>query len=290
MIITPEQRKVQAEDRIQLRNSVHSFMNVITSGTNCSAFEAQIISSKAQEVFHLGEYSDQSQLQPGQMIWQAIDEKEPPGKPLRVCQYKRIILTIHRLEEDRESYANSGATGKRQQQILRITEEALQQGALLTVEDLGILLDCNEKTIRNDTKALTSKGIIVPTRGNKKDIGPGLTHRDKCLELYLQGHEPLAIARQMKHSLKAVERYIDSFCRIIYCAHQDNDDYKTALITGCSLYLVNKSLELKQQYQTTPAYKKRLEAIEKRGQQFWQAQDEKKTGLGNSQAGERTND
>jgi len=90
----------------------------------------------------------------------------------------------------------------------------------------------------------------------------------------------------MNHSLKAVERYIDSFCRIIYCQKQQNDTYKTALITGASLYLVKKCLEIKVKYQTTAHYKKRVEDIEKVGKIFWQTQDEKKTRMGNQQAGE----
>lgn len=286
MIITSEQRKEQAEDRINLRCSVNTLTNVITMGTNCSAFEAQLISAKAQQVFHLGEYSDKATLQPGQMIWQAISQDEPAGKPLKACQYKRIILSIHRLDEDRQAHGMHGATGKRQQQILRITEEALQQTTLLTIEDLGILLDCNEKTIRNDIKALKKKSILVPTRGTKKDIGPGMTHRDQCIHLFLEGHEPLDISKRMTHSLTSVERYIDSFCRIIYCLKQENDIYKTALITGMSTYLVKRCIEIRDKYQTTPHYKKRVEEIEKVGKIFWQAQDEKKTRMGNQQAGE----
>jgi len=36
---------------------------------------------------------------------------------------------------------------------------------------------CDSRTIRRDVKNLKEKGIIVPTRGTEKDIGPGVTHR-----------------------------------------------------------------------------------------------------------------
>ena len=37
---------------------------------------------------------------------------------------------------------------------------------------------------------------------------------EKAVELYIQGKDAVAIARDLKHSLKAVERYIQTFCRV----------------------------------------------------------------------------
>jgi len=79
---------------LELRSAAHTFTRIISEGTHCSPYEASIITEKAQEVFQLGVYEERQALQPGQMIWQAIDEKEPPGKPLSQCQFKRIRLTV----------------------------------------------------------------------------------------------------------------------------------------------------------------------------------------------------
>lgn len=163
-----------------------------------------------------------------------------------------------------------------------MTQESVDQGALLTQEDLAMLLDCDVKTIRTDIKRYGQKhGVMIPTRGNKKDIGPGLTHRDRAVELFIQGKDTVAIARDLNHSLKAIERYVQAFCRVVYCQAQLRNTLKTALVVGVSVAAVNRYLGLKDKYWNSPEYRERLEEIEKVGSQFWAYQDGKKT-LGGS--------
>lgn len=277
MITNTVMRNVQFEKRISLRDAQETFVNVIAEGTSCSRFEAQVIGGKAQEIFRLGPYGDDSVMQPGQMIWQAIAAHEPPGKPLSECEYRTIRLTVHRLDEDREVKNQYGSSAKRGQQIMRMCEEAFEQDALLTQEDLATLLDCDVRTVRGDQKHYqTQYNILIPTRGNKCDIGPGITHRAKTIELFIQGKEAIEIARQLQHSLKAVERYIDSYCRIVYCQRQLHDTLKTAMVIGVSVALVNKCLDIHQLHCLKPLYKERLEDIERRGAAYWEAQDSKK--------------
>lgn len=277
MILNTEIRNSQAEQRIQRRCNAATLTNVIAEGTNCSHFEAEIITRKAQEVFRLGEYSQDAPLQPGQMIWQAIDAEEPPGKPLDKCKFTRIVLTVHRLDEDRRVHSEYNMSAKRGQQILRLTAEAHDQGTLLTIEDLATILDCNEKTIRSDIKKLSKKHeISIPTRGNKCDIGSGTTHRDLVIEQFIRGKDAVSIARDLKHSLKAVERYIQTFCRIVFCQTQVRDSLKAALIAGVSSHLVSRSLALRDRLMKTKDYQDRLDEIQKMGTKYWEVQDAKK--------------
>lgn len=277
MIQTTAQRAEESSKRLFLRSAAHSFEQIISIGTNCSSFEASVISQKAQEVFHLGEYGNDPTLQPGQLIWRAVSEEEPAGKPLDRCIFKRIRLTIHNLEDDREILVIHGHSAKRGQQIMRICTEALDQGTLLTQEDLATLLDSDVKTIRNDIKRYQKRfNIVIPTRGNKKDIGPGITHREHVVEQYIQGKDPVSISRDMKHSLKAVERYIQTFCRVVYCQAQLQNSLKTALVVGVSVALINRYLEIKSTYLKTPQYRERLTEIEAEGTRFWEYHDSKK--------------
>ena len=277
MILNTEIRNYQAEERLRHRCSVSTLINVISEGTNCSRFEAELITKKAEEIFRLGEYSEGRVLQPGQMIWQAIDASEPAGKPLEKCKFKRIVLTVHRISEDREVKSSYGMSGKRGQQILRMTSEAYDQGTLLTIEDLATLLDCNEKTIRNDIKRLQERlEIVVPTRGNKCDIGPGITHRERVIEKFIMGSDPVEISRDMNHSLKAVERYIHTFCRVVYCQREVRNSLKTALIVGVSTALVSTCLDLRDRFQKTKVWRERISEIERLGTQYWESIDSKK--------------
>jgi hypothetical protein len=277
MIKTYHNRTEESSKRLQLRSASGTFTNIIADGTNCSQFEAEVITKKAKEVFQLGEYSEHNTYQTGQMKWRAICENEPPGKKLSECVYKPIILTVHNIEEDTETMKNHGRAAKRGQQINRMANEALDQGTLLTIEDLAYLLDCDEKTIRRDIKKYQiTYNVLIPTRGNKKDIGPGVTHRERTIELFIQGKDPLTIARELKHSLKAVERYISAFSRVIYCQSEAHNTLKTALIVGVSVSLVNKYLELKEKYWGKEEYRDRLKEIYENGNKFWEYCDSKK--------------
>lgn len=277
MIENTVSRNCQFEKRISLRDSSETFVNVIANGTGCSLFEAEVIANKAHEVFRLGPYGDDSTLQPGQMIWRAIDANEPPGKPLSACVFKTIRLTVHSTIEDREVKNKYNASAKRGQQMMRICTEAFDQGTLLTQEDLAELLDCDARTIRNDQQRFQKQyDILIPTRGNKCDIGPGMTHREKVIKQFIGGEEALNIARNLQHSLKAVERYISSFCRIIYCQQQLHNSLKTAMVVGCSIHQVNTCLDIHKEHSQKSKYLEILEKIERVGSAFWEAQDGKK--------------
>ena len=93
MIQTYAHQKELHEARLDIKTLERLFANVITEGTNCSAFESDIIVEKAKEVFAIGDHTESGILQPGQMIWTVVDINEPPGKPLKEFQLRRITLT-----------------------------------------------------------------------------------------------------------------------------------------------------------------------------------------------------
>lgn len=270
-------RNEERDKRVDHRSARNTFTNLIADGTNCSRFEAEVISDKAEVVFALGGYAEDQTLQPGQMIWRAIRATEPAGKPLNACEFARIQLTVHSLEDDREVRRQFGLSAKRQQQIVRMCLEARDQETLLTQEDLATLLDCDVKTIRTDIKTYQEKtGLMVQTRGSVCDIGPGVTHREKVVEQFIQGYEAVEIARNLTHSLKAVERYITTFCRTVYTQSQMKNTLKTAMVVGISVPNVNRNLALRDEWIKRKEYKQRLDEIERIGLAYWEAQDEKK--------------
>jgi phosphatidylserine/phosphatidylglycerophosphate/cardiolipin synthase-like enzyme len=104
------------------------------------------------------------------------------------------------------------------------------------------------------------------------------------VEQFLEGKDQLAIARDLKHSLKAVERYIQTFCRVVFAQQQLRNTLKTALVVGVSVALVNRYLAIKDKYLKTPAYQERIAEIEAQGTRFWEYQDGKKN-LGRREGG-----
>ena len=276
MISNYAYQKELMQARIDIKTCETMLENIIVEGTSCSPFESEIIVNKAKEVFCIGEYSETRTLKPGQMMWLAVSADEGPGKEISKCKMKRVVLTFIDLKEDEEVYRQYGLGAKRQAQILRMTIEAMEQGAYLTQEDLSRILGSDVKTVRNDIKKLKSEGITVPTRGQQKDIGPGITHREKAVKLFLEGKEPLEIGRAIKHTLRSVERYVDTFCRVVFCHEKMKNNLQTALVVGVSTSLVNKYLDLYDNYSKNDEYKERLESIKLRGKAYWDNIDFKK--------------
>ncbi len=93
MIQTYAHQKQLHESRMDIKTLERRFANLITDGTNCSSFESDIIVKKAKEISAVGAHAEGNLLHPGQMVWTAIDINEPPGKPLKHCKLRRIILT-----------------------------------------------------------------------------------------------------------------------------------------------------------------------------------------------------
>jgi DeoR/GlpR family transcriptional regulator of sugar metabolism len=61
------------------------------------------------------------------------------------------------------------------------------QGGLLTVEDLAYLTWPSPTTVRRDLAECRANGVAVPTRGQIRDIGPGVSHKAQVVQLYLWG-------------------------------------------------------------------------------------------------------
>ena len=105
-------------------------------------------------------------LQSGQIKYLAIDDREPAGKPVDLCKKLSVKLTIHNADEDTELYKRSGLSGLRRHKLLRITKEAIEQGALLSYEDIAFMLTTSVVTIKRDMAQMRREGLTIPTRGD----------------------------------------------------------------------------------------------------------------------------
>ncbi len=132
-------------------------------------------------------------LHEGQITFHAASSSEPPGKKVSEIKTVPVHLTFHD-RTDMEVLYKEGVACLRKHKILRMAHEALEQGGLLTQEDLAVLLCSSRRTIRRDTKELKDQGIDVPTRGTLQDIGPGVTHKSRVVKLWLEGYDLDSVA------------------------------------------------------------------------------------------------
>jgi DNA-binding CsgD family transcriptional regulator len=141
--------------------------------------------------------------------------KAKHGKPLSEQEMVRVELTLDNGIEDMDVLRREGAATLRQLKVLRITEEAYEQEALLTQEDVGRILQVSERTIRSDIKELIRDGNTIHTRGFDHDIGRSVSHKSRIVALYLQGYTYDEIMRKTRHSPFSIKRYVMTFGRLL---------------------------------------------------------------------------
>jgi hypothetical protein len=151
----------------------------------------------------------------GRIRFLCASRRAKHGKPLGEQDMIRVTLTIDNGIEDLDVLREQGSIALRQLRILRLTEESYIQGGLLTQEDLSRLLQVSIRTIRNDIIDLVRDGNTVHTRGYEHDIGRGISHKTRIIDLHLSGFTYDEIMRRTRHSAHAIKRYVSTFGRLL---------------------------------------------------------------------------
>lgn len=195
----------------------------------------------------------------GQIIYRAIPEDVPPGIPVREIKTLPVRLTV--VESSDIEAINKGTAELTRQRIVRITNEAYDQGGLITQADLALILGVSPRTISNRIAELRDEGIIVPTRGNRKDIGPGISHKAKIVDLYLTGYDFTEVKRRTRHSSTSIMRYLKDFARVACLYERKHTMTEIRIITGHSDRLIRQYIEMRENVDENPEMKQRYEQI-----------------------------
>lgn len=262
MIFTYDDVRSGIQNRTNLKTLDNIFLKSIEQGANCPPFISNAILEAAKRVYNLDNSREEIEaIKPGQLKIIGTLSSEPAGKPLKDCKTGVCIVTFNAGQEDQEIIFRDGVTALRRARVLRITEESHDQGIDLTQEDLAYnIFGCGLRTIRRDIKALKEQGIYVPTRGQQKDIGPGISHKVMAVKMYLERKTDLEIARAIYHSLKAVERYTVTFARVITLLEKGLEPQEIGFVVQISERLVSQYQQLYNDY-NKPPYRERIEEI-----------------------------
>ena len=188
-----------------------------------------------------------SNLSVGTIFYWAASSREPAGKAIEEMDLKQVRLTLN-TSTDISILRENGMQALREAKITRITEEAQDQDAYLTQEDIAVLLCSSVRTIRRDIERLRKQGIDIPTRGQKMDIGKGVSHKTIIVELYLKNYQYTDIQRQTRHSTESIERYIQDFIRVVMLLNTGLNIADIRQATSMSEKLINEYIELYRKY------------------------------------------
>lgn len=255
------------QQRLDAKTLDNLFRRRIEEGANCAPFVSQAILDIVKDVFPLDPQDADRQIGLGQLALLVVSAEEPPGRALEDCQKVTVHLTLDAGRADFDVRVRYGVVGLRRARLLRLASETREQGGLLTYEDLAYrLLNCGVRTIVRDVEVLRQRGLVVPTRGQQQDMGPGQTHRVQAVRLFLQGLEPNEIAHRLYHALSSIENYLTTFARIAFLADKGYADDEIAFLIRRSSVLVAAYRQLLADFQTKRTAQARLHQILERVQ------------------------
>lgn len=257
------QTEVEQIQRLSVKTLDQVFVSRVQEGLGCSLFEAQALTELVREVYFPWLLQPEA-IQAGQLAMTAVSAEEAGHKPLAKCKMVPLVLTLYAGEEDyqyRLHHEPKGVAALRQRQIERMAHEALDQGALLTAEDLAFrIFNCGLRTISRDLKALADQGLVVPLRSQQKDAGRALTHRMQIVELYLKRYTFTQIRQRLRHSLLSIANYVVSFALVVAHTRAGHSVDEIAFLMQISPALVGQYQSLYQRY-NLPEYQQRLDEI-----------------------------
>ena len=249
--------KVTTQDRLALKTPEASYLHVLQDEFNFSLRVSRELLATAQEML-IGS-SPARTVRPGQVRLVVAKLNAPFGPPLAETDKVEVTLTVDAGEEDESVKKQEGTERLRQGRILRLTEEALEQGGVLTQEDLARALSVDVRTIRRSVKALKAEGHLVQTRGAIKGVGRCQSHKVRIIELWLDRERYDKIAMWVHHSPQSIQRYVSTFLRIVVLQGKGTAVSEIAFLTRSSERLVGDYLAVYEAAMSEPHRREKLE-------------------------------
>jgi len=248
--------------RLASKSVKQSIISKLGKDFNLTPILAEAYFNQVQEYFLA---HGQIDLATGQMHYLAIDENEPAGKPIALCKKISVKLSLHKPEEDLNVYKKSGLRALRQHKIIRITNEAIEQGSVLSYEDIAFIVTSSVVTIKRDMSDMRRRGIILPSRGWRQEMGRGQTHKTQILDLYLSGYQFSDIEHRTHHSEGAIKRYIQDFARVVLLHKKKFSVDQIRITTRFSHRLIGEYLKLAKRHADSAHLKRIVQVAKKRG-------------------------
>ena len=205
------------------------------------------IADKLIDIF-LSNSVDTQQLKPGQIFWNAV-HIETRADAFKV-KFVPIVLTMVCQDDIYKLEKGLKISEHRQNVIARITNEAYQQNALLSMRDIALLMASSPSHITKMRQEYERRNNCqLLHTGNLHDMGSTITHKYQIIYKYVVEKKELTkIADETNHSLKAVDHYIKDFNRVklLYLDDKDPDFIKIA--TKMPIYVIMQYINIIEQY------------------------------------------
>lgn len=263
---------IMTAERMESKNPYQGLFNELKEEYGLSPIEAKAL-VKRVELFK--EEMSSGTRDNNQVVRQVVAKGEPAGKRIRDCRLVPVSLTMNFNGEEKVE-KQKGLSHFKRMKVHQLAWEAYEQGGLLSYEDIESILGISISTIKRYIRQYRSEGIVVPTRGQVEDIGPGITHKEKIIELLVKGYTYSEVMIQTAHTETSVENYEKRFVRVAYFHREGKNKLLIRTLTGYSESLIDSYIELYTRYEKE--YPDSLNKMLERFHRYIDCGEEKKTG------------
>ncbi len=239
MIAPPQSQKHFGSARKRfLQSSIESFLDREVPRT----FGPVIRHKLAEKIVELvnQQLPPKDHLRPGQCVWNAVSITTRPDSPN--CRFVPVILTLVDPADAEQLASGTSMRLIARQSVARICREAFEQGALLSMRDIGLLVwrtNATISVIRQKWEA--DRQTTLPHVGTIQDFGTCISHKAAIIrKVVYEGKDPRRAADETKHTQHAVDRYLKDFHRVRTCYEHMPDIEFISRTTGLSKHLVNQ--------------------------------------------------
>lgn len=197
----------------------------------------------------------------GTLVWTCTaDEGKKAEVGKRTEEYKTatVLLPLVTKQDLRQrtdkKISNAGekrtaARERDKRRLVRILKAAESQGGLLTIAELSVILNRSYELTRKYMREWEEEtGELLPLKGYRMDQGSRPTHKKEIIRLYEQGMEPPDVARETRHSLKSVDRYLKDYERVKMMLKRGSGVEEISAVIGRGKSVVVEYEEIAREY------------------------------------------
>jgi hypothetical protein len=196
------------------------------------------------------QYRQISMLQPGQVLWNALDKRTRGDSPNR--RFVPVVLTLVAEEDIQRRLEGESLKEVAAHATARVLNEAYQQGGLLSMRDIHLL------TWRSRGPSATSwrthyeqtHDCLLPHPGTLHDMGSCITHKPQIVyKVIVEKKDPAQVARETHHTQRAVDHYLKDYHRVKTLYQTNQDPEYIRIVTNIAKHVVNQYIQLIQDYE-----------------------------------------
>ena len=185
-----------------------------------------------------------TRLQPGQLLWNALDKNTRGDSPVR--RFTPVVLSLVTPTDIEQLEQGTKPSVIAQHTVARMMHEAYQQGGILSTRDVALIMHRYTGAVSKlRIQYENDQHCILPHTGALHDMGSTISHKAAIIhKVIIQKKDPTLVAKECNHSQQAVDRYLKDYNRVKIIHQYTPDSDFIHQVTGIAKHVVKQYINI----------------------------------------------